>query len=255
MSEISHGQAPGHGAREPLRQIYDELWSGAVGRLRRGKPDLDPVLAAGRPDLRRGLTLMTRPTPEVRQRVAAFLRELRKLEPEQYYYSAWELHVTVLSLFTATVNHAPFFAKRTQYMVAVNAALRNAAPIRIDFHGVTASPGTVMIQGFVDDKALNGLRDALRQSLRAAGLGGGLDQRYRLRTAHMTVARFRHPLRDSERFGAVLEQARQRSFGSGAIRTVTLIENDWYMSQEASQVVKRYRLGGVDCHRPPTPAA
>jgi 2'-5' RNA ligase len=171
-----------------------------------------------------------------------FLRELRQLEPDQYYYTASEFHITVLSLFTATVNHGPFFAQRECYISAVDSALGTVAPIRIQFEGVTASPGTVMIQGFFDNDALNDLRDALRCQLRVRSLSEGVDRRYRLESAHMTVARFRAPLVDGTRFATVLEQARGRSFGSTTVKNLSLVENDWYMSRGVTETVKRYRL-------------
>jgi 2'-5' RNA ligase len=174
--------------------------------------------------------------------VAAFLRELRDLEPEQHYYTPSEFHLTVLSLFTATVNHKPFFAQAEQYVSAVDSALRKVAPIRIEFEGITVSPSTVMIQGFFENDALNDLRDSLRSQLRVRGLAEGLDRRYRLETAHMTVARFRSPLRDSGRFAAALERARRRPFGAIRITGLSLVKNDWYMTHQVLETVKRYRL-------------
>src|SRR5208337_1103470 len=73
---------------------YDQLWSSSIGRIRAGKIQPDAVLAAGKPDRRRGLTLIARPSPEARKHVAAFLRQLRRLEPDQYYYAPSQLHVT-----------------------------------------------------------------------------------------------------------------------------------------------------------------
>jgi len=174
--------------------------------------------------------------------VAVFLRELRHLEPNQYYYTASEFHLTVLSLFTATVNHAPFFAQTEHYISAVDSALRKVGPIWIEFKGITASPGTVMIQGFFANDALNDLRDVLRNQLQICQLAEGLDRRYRLETGHMTVARFRAPLCDSKRFATALEQARQRPFGTMSIGSLSLVKNDWYMTHQALETVKRYHL-------------
>jgi 2'-5' RNA ligase len=230
------------GPRDRLRARYDELWSETIGRIRAGRVELDPALEVRVPDQRRGLTVIARPSPAVRQRVAEFLRELRHLEPDHYYYTAPEFHLTVLSLFTATVNPEPFFAQKEHYISAVGSASQKAAPISIEFNGVTASPGTVMIQGFFDNDALNDLRDALRSQLRVRGLAEGVDRRYRLEFDHMTVARFRAPLVESERFATVLEQARGRSFGVTTVRSLSLVENDWYMSHRVTETVKRYRL-------------
>jgi len=174
--------------------------------------------------------------------VAVFLRELGHLEPDQYYYGLSEFHSTVLSLFTATVNYEPFCAQAEHYISAVDSALRKAGPISIEFTGVTASAGTVMIQGFLVNEALNDLRDSLRKELQARGLADGLDRRYRLETAHMTVARFRAPFRDSERFAGALERARGRRFGTMTIASLTLVKNDWYMTHQAVEPVKSYRL-------------
>ncbi len=228
--------------RDRLQRRYDELWSQTIGSIRAGTVELDPILKARLPDRRRGLTLISQPSPNVRQRVSGFLKELRQLEPEQYYYRDAEFHVTVLSLFTATVDYEPFFAQAEHYVSAVDAALAKATPIRVAFTGVTASPNAVMIQGFVEDDSLNDLRDALRTQLRNRGLTGSVDSRYRLETAHMTVMRFRDRLRDSERFAARLEQARQRKFGSSCIRSLRLVKNDWYMTRRVLETVSRYRL-------------
>jgi 2'-5' RNA ligase len=180
---------------------------------------------------RRGLTVIARRAPVVRKRGAAFLGELRGLEASQYYYSASEFHVTVLSLFTAAVEHERFLARTKQYVAAVDSVLRKVAPIRIEFAGVTASPSAIMIQGFCEDEALNEVREALRRELRSRGLEEGLEGRYRLETAHMTVARFRARLRDGDRFGAHLEKARGLAFGATNITSVSLVKNDWYMSR------------------------
>ncbi len=224
-----------------LRKRYDELWSCALRRLRAGKIELDPVLQARVPDRRRGLTVIARPPPAVRQSVGSFLRELCRLEPDQYYYTASEFHLTVLSLFTATADFESFFAQKERYLAAVDRALNEAIPIRILFEGITASPGTVMIQGFFDTEALHELRDRLRRQLRLCGLARGVDERYRLQTAHMTVVRFRAALRHPARFAAALEQARRRPFGVTAVRSFLLVEkNDWYMSRHTTIPLKHY---------------
>jgi 2'-5' RNA ligase len=225
-----------------LRRIYDGMWSAAIKKIRAGKVEMDPILAARVSDRRRGLALMVRPSRDTHRRVMKFLRELRRLEPDQHYYMPSELHLTILSPFTTTLNHRPFFARLKKYVSAVDAALHRARPMRIEFRGITASPGAILIQGFFADSALNDLRDELRRELRARGLTAGLDTRYRLETAHLTVARFRAPLRDPKKFAAALARARKRSFGSTTIRHPSLVKTDWYMSHQTAETVKRYRL-------------
>ena len=225
-----------------MRERYDRLWSAAVARIRLGQVEIDSVLAAGAADRRRGLTVIARPPPAIQRRVAEFLDHLRHLEPDQHYYAPTEFHLTILSLFTATPHPQPFFAQAPQYLAAVEAALARARPIPLVFTGITASPGSVMIQGFPAADTLNKLRDALREELLDRGLAQGLDERYRLETAHMTVARFRAPLRDPGRLAAALTQARRRPFGAMTIGPVSLVSNDWYMTRGVVKTIRRYRL-------------
>jgi 2'-5' RNA ligase len=228
--------------RRRLQKRYDKLWSAAIGKIRTGTTESDRVLAGGLVDRRRGLTLIARPSADVRNKVAPFLRELRRLEPEQYYYARADLHLTILSLFNATTAHKRFLAHTDKYLAAVESTLQKAGPMRIEFVGVTASPGAIILQGFPDSEALNELRDNLRQQLRVRGLTKGLDVRYRLETAHMTVARFRAPLRDGKQFAAALARSRRRSFGSVAIKSLSLVTNDWYMTHQTLETLNRYRL-------------
>jgi 2'-5' RNA ligase len=229
-------------ARDRLQDRYDRLWSATVEDLKAGSIELDPVLAMGFPDRRRGLTVMARPSRAVRQRVAAFLDELCRLEPDQHYYALSELHVTILSLFTATVEHERFLARTEQYVAAVDSALRRVPPIRMEFDGLTASTGAIMIQGFCENEALNDGRDALRRELRSGGFGEDIDGRYRLETAHITVSRFRTHLRDNGKYAATLERARRLPFGATNITSLSLVKNDWYMSRQNLWTIKRYRL-------------
>jgi 2'-5' RNA ligase len=221
---------------------YDRLWSAAIGRVRAGDVERDPVLAGGRPDPRRGLTVVARPSPVVRRRVTALVRRLRDLEPDQHYYAPGELHVTVLSLFTATADHHRLLARTARYVSAVDAALRRTPPFRIEFAGLTVSPGAVLVQGFPADDTLDRLREALRHALRDHALAEGVDARYRLEAAHMTVARFRDRLRHGQRLAAALERARHWPFGTTDVRSVSLVRTDWCMSRGVTETVKRYRL-------------
>jgi 2'-5' RNA ligase len=225
-----------------LRDRYEALWQGAMGEVRKGRVTMDPLLARREPDLRRCLTVLARPSVSVQQSVASFLNQLRAVDPEQYYYDPAELHVTVLSLFTATVDHGPFFARYGEYLAAVKGALAGARTFGIEFSGVTLTRDAVMIQGLLEDTILNDLRETLRQELRARCLTEGLDGRYVLQTAHMTVVRFRAPLRDSTAYLEVLERCRRQSFGRTQVRELNLVRNDWYMSQASVEIRERFQL-------------
>jgi 2'-5' RNA ligase len=226
----------------PLVQHYDSLWRSAVAAFEAGQVRLDPHLPHKQGDARRGYTLMIRPAPDIARRIAAFLSEFDAREPGQYLYRLAEFHVTLLSLFTATEGYQPYFERRAAYIGAVDRALSAAPPFSIHFRGVTASPGAVMIQGFPQDETFPRLREAVRQELRLAGFGEGLDQRYRIQTAHATVIRFQRPPRDLPGLRHFLIQQRGRDFGTSLVSVIQFVENDWYMSEDRVQVIKEYTL-------------
>ncbi len=221
---------------------YGEMFSSSAARILAGDLEIDAVLAGRESDHRRGMTLIARPSPNVRARACTLIEGLRVLEPDQYYYPPTDFHITVLPMFTATPQPGRFAAKSDAYEAVVAKVLKARAPIRVEFRGVTLSRAAVLIQGFPENGALNDLRENLRQKLRECGLGGTMDGRYKLQTAHMTVARFRAPLRNSDAFVNQLEAQRDRAFGTTSFRSFHLVMNDWYMRYRTLKRVKRYDL-------------
>jgi 2'-5' RNA ligase len=236
--------------RDSLAAQYARLWDGAVEFVRRGDVRIDPVLAGRAADRRRGLTVLARPAREVQSQVNDFIRLLRGTDPEQYYYDSAELHVTVLSLFTATEEIDRYMAHYDAYQEAVRSALAGALGLGIEFTGVTLTREAVLIQGYPESAALMDTRDALRRELRARGLTEGLDGRYRLETAHMTVVRFRHPPRDSRGYTELLERYRNHPFGRTQVQELHLVRNDWYMSRSVVEGWAIYSLASNPA--PPT---
>jgi 2'-5' RNA ligase len=235
--------------RNILNNRYQQLWDDAIDHVRQGQIVIDPLLARREADRRRCLTVLIRPSAAVQSAVTAFLNELRGVDPEQYYYDISQLHVTVLSLFTATLDYTRLFARYDDYLKAVQAVLAQQAPaFEIEFTGVTLSREAILIQGYPDNSVLNDLREALRRELRARDLTEGLDGRYLLQTAHMTVVKFRAPLRHSGLFCQVLAKYRDHGFAQTRVQELQLVRNDWYMSRQSVELLRRYSVAGsADC--------
>lgn len=212
-----------------LQSRYDAIWHEAAPALARGDVSCDAQLAAGN-DPRRGLTLIARPDAQLAASFSALLDRLTDIEPEQYRHPVPDMHVTVLSLFTATVDHEPELARAEAYRAAVAAAVRGTPSFTIDFTGITASRGAVLAQGFPQGDALPALRDRLRHELRARGLASSLDSRYKLITAHATLLRFVRPLTACKPFLHALTQLRDTPLGTMHVNALELVQNDWYMS-------------------------
>src|SRR5205085_9542615 len=145
-------------------------------------------------------------------------------------------------LFTATADHAPHLEHLSAYRAAVDEAIAGVPPFTIEIRGVTLAAGAVLAQGFPHDDTLASVRDRLRAALAARGLGGALDRRYRLETAHMTLVRFAAPLRDPARFVDALAAARTTEFGASAVASLDLVLGDWYNTAAHQRVLARYQL-------------
>jgi 2'-5' RNA ligase len=226
------------GGSQDLCGFYDSLWHDALSHFNdTGQVRIDPHLADKRGDRRLGLSVIGRPSPEVVGEFSTLLHELALVASNQYFYQPNEFHITVLSLFTATEAFEPHFAQSPQYLAAVRSVLSAARHFEVVFQGITASSSAVMVQGFPKSPELNQLRDRLRESLRDAGLGEGLDERYRISTAHATVMRFQTQPRNLQKLVETLAGYREYDFGRTTFRTLQLVKNDWYMSSDKVEVL------------------
>ena len=124
----------------------------------------------------------------------------------------------------------------------INEVLPRQRPFKICFRGVTASPNAVMIQGFPAGDGLNQLRDELRQAFAQNGLGGQLDRRYKITSAHMTVMRFSRLETDWQQLAALLAKNRTRDFGAMEVNRIQLIWGDWYASAKTVRILQEYQL-------------
>lgn len=248
MAEDTKNDMTDTAADTHLQIHYDTMWNRAFGAIACGDIDCDTHLTAGQ-DVRRGLTLIARPSQALRARFDAVLDRLASSEPQQYRYPASDMHTTILSLFTVTENPAPQLLRLTDYRAAVSAALEGIEAIEINFDGITISRGAVLARGFPCGPALETLRERLRVQLHDRGLHASLDQRYRLVTAHTTLFRFVAPLQGAQSFAALLASVRDEPLGFMRVDEVELVINDWYMSTNSVEHLAIFRL------RTPSPDA
>ena len=233
--------APTIPAPTDLRRHYDAMWDRAWPAVSRGDLECDPHLAGGL-DPRRGMTLIARPDAALAARLTDVQHRLADADPRQYRQPRADLHMTVLSLFTVTADHAPHLARRAEYAAAVRTAVCDLPAFDIDLKGITISRGAVLATGFPRDDTLETLRACLREALRARGLDGMLDQRYRLVTAHSTLLRFVVAPADPARLAAVLTQVRSEPLGTLRVESLQLVVNDWFMSSAAVESIETYAL-------------
>lgn len=228
-------------AKQQLQQHYQALWQQSLCKFEQHQFETDPLLTA-KDDSRYGVTLLARPSVQVKQQIQHSLAELMQLEPEQYYYPAPDLHLTVLSLISCYAGFALSQIDTAAYVELVQRVLANTGPLRLHFQGITASPSCVLVQGFFDDQELNQLRDKLRFAFRQSTLQHSIDQRYAIQTAHMTVLRFSQQPANPELFLQKIKALAAVDFGSCLIDELELVGNDWYQRQQNTVLLGRFSL-------------
>lgn len=224
-----------------LREHYNKMWAASIQKFKRQQFQFDPLLDAD-DDNRYGLTLLARPSKEVKQSILDALEEIKRLAPNQYYYPHSDLHITMLSIISCYPGFSPDAIDTKEYCKIIDSAVASVAPFRISFHGVTASPFCILIQGFSEDDQLKILRDTLRDTFRQSELQHSIDKRYQLQTAHMTAIRFKESFAESEAFVKAIENLRDKDFGSCSVKQLELVGNDWYHREEKVQRIHKFEL-------------
>ncbi len=224
-----------------LQKHYEQMWQRAAPAIKSGNVENDPLIDDPA-DQRYGITLLIRPDAAVADKIMGFLRQARQLEPHQYFYPSSDLHLTVLSIISCYAGFRLEQVDTAAYAIQVERALQTIVPFNLQLKGLTASPSTVLIQGFPQDEGLQLLRNRLRSLFRGSDLQHSIDSRYKIITAHCTVVRFRQQLREPARFWKMLQDHRQTDFGSFTVSELELLGNNWYQQQEKNQLIRRYTL-------------
>lgn len=224
-----------------LPAYYDAMRRAALRQLEQGETDLDPLLDAEK-DNRRGITLLTRPPAQITAVIDTILADFQHAEPQQYYYPAADIHLTILSIISCYPGFSLAMIDSLEYQQLVRIILQNVRPFTITYTGLTASPGGVMVQGEPHDDSLEKLRDQLRKRFQESGLPQSIDQRYRIQTAHSTVIRFRHKMSNPSVLLALIEKYQRHFIGSFQVNTLELVFNDWYQRADNTVLLEKYAL-------------
>jgi 2'-5' RNA ligase len=219
---------------------YKQLWTDALARFQKNEFEFDPLIDDAT-DQRFGLTIVIRPSQEVKASIEALLNAFRQIEPGQYYYPTDDMHVTVLSIVSCYNGFTRQSYTAKDYLKVIEKSLPDIHHFKIHFQGITASPGCVMVQGYPEGM-LNLLRTNLRNSFKHTGLQTSFDKRYRLEVAHSTVVRFRNKINDKQKFINLLEHYRRHEFGTSMVNEIEFVFNDWYLRKDRGETIARFAL-------------
>jgi 2'-5' RNA ligase len=223
-------------------RIYEQLWSEAMEAFELGQPQLDPHLLDKANDLRRGVSLSFWLPPSIRDRIKNFLDPLAADFPGQYFYQPEELHVTIVTLISATQHWQQEFGDVDSFRSILREVLTRHPPFKVEFRGVTAAPNAVLIQGFPIGNTLENIRADLRRTFVERGFANRLDRRYPNSAAHVTAMRFCKPDSDWKRLAEILRASRQTGFGTMEVNALQLLWGDWYASADRVRLLEEFPL-------------
>lgn len=227
-----------------IDKFYNKLWLDAAEKIADNQYQLDPLIYSSK-DTRRGISVLSylkQDNSSVSRNIVEFIRRLALLEPRQYFYPESEFHLTILSVIHCQKNFLLSDIDIPDYTRVFEQAMKDIGPIKINFRGVTASPNCIMVQGYPVNEQLETLREQLRSSFASSSLYTVMDHRYKLITAHSTIARFHMPLRDSQKLLEFLSEYRSYDFGTLELNDINLIFNNWYQNLSETRFLARYKL-------------
>ncbi len=212
---------------------YETIRARNLDRLRSGAVEVDATLAAGKPDCRRGVSLII-PAGGIASAYAALADVFAAVERDQYYYPAADLHVTVFDFIQGTAAYRPDADKERAFRDIAAEAARSAAPFDLTLRGVVGSAGALLIAGY-DGDALVRLRERIRILMAERGLPN--DERYESRSAHVTFLRFARQLAEPARFVETMDRHRETPLGTVRVERMELVEHDWYNAAATKRLI------------------
>ena len=224
---------------DQLEELYTRIHTESCSSIINEGVHPDRYLRHPATDRRFGLTLLVEIDRILSESMCSIGEEIKMIEPEQYYYPATDLHVTVLDLVGA---HEGFRCDEREigiFSSMVVDAVKEVEPFDILFKGLILSPTGVLVKGYYRE-GLPVLRELLRRE--AGNRRVDMRERYQSITAHASLMRYSSPVADREQLLRFMEKNRDRTIGLVTVRSCTLVIHDWYNRRK--EVVGRFALRG-----------
>jgi len=138
-------------------------------------------------DKRMGVNFIARPSPTLLKNIAAIQNKLRQVEPDQYFYPAEDLHMTVVEVCSSQTQEE---ASRISSIILNNMSqITDGLPFaRVESPQLKFYPNAGVINFETLSPSLENLRKQLRDRLAQAGVP--VLPRYISNTAHVTFMRY-----------------------------------------------------------------
>lgn len=224
-----------------LNQHYNNLYEESIEKILKDAYIIDYQIDSLL-DNRFGITLLIRPSIQVKNSIQHFLDELKPIDSEQYYYLNSDIHITVMSIISCYGGFDLATVSVPDYVEIIEKSLVGINSFEINFKGISVSPSAILIQGFTNSNFLNDLRNSLRNNFKNSGLEESIDKRYSISTAHSTVVRFRKKIKNKDKLIEILEKYRDYDFGKFTVEKYDLVFNDWYQREQFVQQLHQFTV-------------
>lgn len=208
-----------------LKEHYDHIFEQNKEILLNGGHG-DSFLLSPKTDARMAVALLIRIKGEVSEKIADYLQEMKKTEPELYYYLPQDFHITVLDILRGKP-YRTLPENIEDYITCIQECADKVKPFCIDLKGVTASDNAVLICGYYE-YGLEEIRQSVRKALANKNLI--LEERYQSISAHITVARIPQRLEHQKQF--LNQIKREIHFGKMEVDSLELTFHNWYDSKK-----------------------
>lgn len=225
--------------KEFLQERYNEIWSSSKEFISSNNIEIDTNLSNIKKDKRFGLTVLAAIKGDVLNNFLEIINQLKEIEPNQYYYPPTDIHITILDFLSCSEDFVFDKNQVELYKKITKKIIQNFPKFNIKFKGLTASKGAVMVQGFFGDE-LQKLRDSLREEVNKSGIE--LKEKYKVRTSHSTVVRFKEKLQNPEELVTKIEGLRNFNFGVFEVKKIQFVLHDWYNLKEKTKILAEYEL-------------
>ena len=224
-----------------LEDFYNKLFTESLDKFKNNNFEYDNFLDSST-DKRYGITLVIRPSEQVKANILKIQNEIKKLTKDQYFYPLEDLHITLLPVISCEENFYLDSINIDSYIKLIENSIANFKNFKIQFKGITASASCLMVKGFPIDDSLENIRNSIRESFKNSDLYNSIDKRYILKSAHITFFRFKNMVNDIDSFIDILKGYQNIDLGFSDIKQIDLYFNDWYFKSNNSVLLYKFKI-------------
>lgn len=220
-----------------IDNLYTNINNNGILKIKNKEEKIDEYLNHME-DRRMGLALLIRPSKQIQRKIAEIEQVIKKIEPNQYFYENYQHHITLLDFTTARQDFKYSKKQIEIYTTILEDVLKNIKKFKIHCKGLIVSNDAILVKGFYEN-IMNQIREELRNKMRENNLKN--DERYKTMSSHITIARFKEPLKNRDKLLKTLKMYEQYDFGEFYVSNIEFVYHNWYDSKR--ELLRDYSLG------------